>query len=334
MSATAQRKDIADPVVINEFARLVGDETRLDYLYALTVADINATNPTLWNGWRATLMRQLYHGTRQALRRGLDAPARRGERAAACRAAALDELAQNGIGNARAVELWDAPGDDFFLHHTPSQIVAITEAIDGHDLDTGPLVILLDVGGRTSADTTVVFLYARDRDHLFADSVGGIEGAGLSIAAAQVSTSASGVCFNSYVVLANAGEEVRRRLKTRLGAAIAGGSNADAPVRRVSRQLKQFVMPTEVSVETHPGTATSTLRIVASDRPGLLSALGGLFAELGISVRRARITTLGERVEDVFEITNRAKRAITHSGQADTITETIRRKLDAEIAGA
>ena len=340
MSATAQRKDIADPVVINEFARLIGDETRLDYLYALTVADINATNPTLWNGWRATLMRQLYHGTRQALRRGLDAPAQRDERAAACRAAALDELAQNGIGNARAVELWDAPGDDFFLHHTPSQIAAITAAIDGHDLDTGPLVILLDVGGRTSEDTTVVFLYARDRDNLFADSVVGIEGAGLNIAAAQVATSASGVCFNSYVVLAHAGaplaagEEMRVRLKARLNAVIAGGSNADAPVRRVSRQLKQFVMPTEVSVETHPGTATSTLRIVASDRPGLLSALGGLFAELGISVRRARITTLGERVEDVFEITNRAKRAITHSGQADTITETIRRKLDAEIAGA
>ena len=87
-------------------------------------------------------------------------------------------------------------------------------------------------------------------------------------------------------------------------------------------------------METHPGIPTSTLRIVASDRPGLLSALGGLFVELGISVQRARITTLGERVEDVFEITNRARRAITHSGQADAITETIRRKLDAEIAGA
>ena len=101
----------------------------------------------------------------------------------------------------------------------------------------------------------------------------------------------------------------------------------------MSRQLKQFVMPTEVSLETRPGAATSILRIVASDRPGLLAALGGLFAELGISVTRARITTLGERVEDVFEVTNRAKRAITHSGQADTITETIRRRLDAEVAG-
>ena len=131
-----------------------------------------------------------------------------------------------------------------------------------------------------------------------------------------------------------ANDTLHRRLVKRLTAAVAAGAVPDAPARRVSRQLKQFVMPTEVSLETRPGAATSILRIVASDRPGLLAALGGLFAELGISVTRARITTLGERVEDVFEVTNRAKRAITHSGQADTITETIRRRLDAEVAGS
>ena len=330
MSATAQRKDIADPAVINEFARLVGDEVRLDYLYALTVADINATNPTLWNGWRATLMRQLYHGTRQALRRGLDVPTERGEQAARSRALALKELAASGFDGARASALWDDPGDDFFLHHTPGQIAAITRAIAEHDLDAGPLVTLLDVGG----DATGVFLYARDRDNLFADSVTGIESAGLGIAAAQVATSASGICFNSYVVLGRANQPsdaLRKRLVARLTAAIADGATTDAPVRRVSRRLRQFVMPTEVSLETRPGAATSTLRIVASDRPGVLSALGGLFAELGISVTRARITTLGERVEDVFEVTNRAKHAITHTGQADAVTETIRRRLDAEV---
>lgn len=72
MSTTAQRKDLSDPQVIHDFAQFVGDEVHLDYLYVLTVADINATNPTLWNSWRASLLRQLYTETKRALRRGLE----------------------------------------------------------------------------------------------------------------------------------------------------------------------------------------------------------------------------------------------------------------------
>ena len=67
---TAQRKDISDPMVIHEFAEVVGDKTRLDYLYALTVADIRATNPELWNSWRASLLSQLYSNTLRALKAG------------------------------------------------------------------------------------------------------------------------------------------------------------------------------------------------------------------------------------------------------------------------
>ena len=91
-------------------------------------------------------------------------------------------------------------------------------------------------------------------------------------------------------------------------------------------------MPTQVSIDTPLGALTSTLRVEASDRPGLLAALGGLFVELGINVHSARITTLGERVEDVFEITNRSQRAIMHGGHVQTLAEAIRRRLDEQIA--
>ena len=339
MSATAQRKDIADPEVVAEFAAMVRTETRLNYLYALTVADINATNPTLWNSWRATLMSQLYHGARQALRRGLDASTKRGEHAAACRSAALDELSADGVDRARALALWDGTGDDFFLHHSPAQVASITRAIHVHDLSDGPLVTLLDLNDPNSAaSATEVFLYAQDRENLFADTVAAFDGAGLRIAAAQVSTTAAGMCFNSYVVLDAEGQPLatdaahRNRLVASLTRAVAVGATARRPRRRISRQLKQFVMPTKVGLETPPGARTSTLRVEASDRPGLLAALGALFVELGINVHGARITTLGERVEDVFAITNRSKRPITHTGHAHTITEAIRLKLDEQIA--
>ncbi len=333
MSATAQRQDIHDPDVVRAFARRVGTQTRLDYLYALTVADSNATNPTLWNGWRATLLGQLYQNTQRELERGLDAL---GERAAACREEAIGILARHGIDRARATSLWDDPDDDFFVHHSPDQVVAVTRAIDRHDIDTGPLVTILDVEDEASAEgATGVFLYARDRDNLFADSVRAIDAAKLCIAAARVATSASGICFNAYIVLEADGTPVSGAKRDELGEsltrAMRGEGSAQA-LRRVSRQLKQFVMPTEVALVTEPGGRISTLRVMASDRPGLLSTLGGLFDELDISVRGARITTLGERVEDVFEITNREGHPITHTGVTQAITETIRATLDAEIA--
>ena len=342
MSATAQRKDIAAPEVIHEFAARVSTQTRLDYLYALTVADINATNPTLWNSWRAALMGQLYHSTRHALRRGQSARAERDKRAAACRAAALRKLAEAGMDETRAQRLWEGVGEDFFLHHAPAQVAAITRAIDGHDLAAGPLVTLLDIGEADGGGgATELFLHARDRDHLFADSVAAIDRASLRVAAAQLYTSAAGLCFNAYVVLDREGRPLRlddgarRRLIARLSADIGGtAQRPPAPGPRVSRQLRHFVVPTQVHMETPPGARASTLRVIASDRPGLLATLGALFAELDINVRGARITTLGERVEDVFEITNRDKRAITHSGHAQTIAEAIRARLDAEVVEA
>ena len=339
MSATAQRKDIADPDVVNEFARAVATRTRLDYLYALTVADISATNPTLWNSWRATLMRQLYHSTRAALRRGLGAPAQRSERVSACRAKALDLLAAAGIDNGRARRIWNDTTDEFFLYHSAAQVADITRAIHGHDPSAGPLVTLIDLSGAASSEgATEIFLYARDRHELFADSVAAIDGVGLQIAAAWVSTGSSGACFNCYVVLNAEGKPLqmdagaRRQLAAALADAIAAGGMAAKVSRRVSRRLKHFVIPTEVTLHTVPGARASTLRVVACDRPGLLAALGGIFAELNVSVRSARITTLGERVEDVFEITDRAEQTIAHAGHGQTISEAIRARLDAEIA--
>ena len=335
MSTTAQRKDIFDPDVIHEFAETVYTQTRLDYLYALTVADIMATNPTLWNSWRATLLHQLFTETAKALRHGPEARRQRTDAVATRKEAALAALAEDGMDRERALALWDEPGDEFFLRHSAEQLAAITTAMDKHDLTQGPLALIFDVAGLGGGErVTEIFVHAHDRPHLFAASAVTLDALNLQIHDASIGTTANGLCFNAYVTLDEAGRPFGddaarcKRVRAALVKQLAAPNPRRAvPRRRVARRLRQFVIPTQATLTTAPGAAVSTLRVVCSDRPGLLARLGLLFVELGIVVLRARITTLGERVEDVFEIG-----AIAEPTEREHIQETLRVRLDAAIA--
>ena len=121
-SLTAQKKDISDPQVIREFARTVGDQTHLDYLYLLTVADVRGTNPKLWNSWKSALFSDFYERTKRALRRGLEAPLDQEELVAEVRAAARDECARLGLGAEQVNAVWTRFNDAYFLRHTPAEI--------------------------------------------------------------------------------------------------------------------------------------------------------------------------------------------------------------------
>ena len=338
MSATAQRKDINDPIVIHEFANEVRTRERLDYLYALTVADINATNPKLWNSWRATLMRQLYSGTRKALERGLDVRLAREQVIADTREAALAILEEHGVARARAQALWDDPEPEFFMQHTAEQIATVTAAIDRHDLAAGPLVLVSSVEGQTGDDgSTEVFLFMRDQPGVFAASVIALDQLGLSVHDARIHTSSSGLCFNTYVVSDELGNPIAseaRRDHTRLTLAKTLANPHRLPElgkRRVPRRLQQFRWPTEARIENDPNAPYSMLHVIATDRPGLLARLGVLFVELGIDVRGAKIATLGERVEDVFYITDAQKRPLVDRERIEELTRAVCDRLDRDV---
>jgi [protein-PII] uridylyltransferase len=339
MSSTAQRKDINDPEVIHEFAQRVRTQLRLDYLYALTVADITATNPTLWNGWRATLLRQLYSATRKALRRGLEAPINRAQLIGSVSSAALARLAERGLDRERVLEIWDDPDPEFFLKHSTNQIVAITEAIARHDLAEGPLVMLRDTVGLVSKESaTEIFIYTYDRPMLFAATTIAIDQLGLSIHDARIFTSASGMCFNSYFVLDESGRSIGDQaprcayIRDTLAIRLQHPSPAAEPLqRRIPRRLKQFQKPTQALLETEPGSAFTVLQIVASDRPGLLARLGRIFVDLGISVHQAKISTFGDRVEDIFYITDTGQAPITDPERMAALAKLIGERLDADI---
>ena len=337
MSATAQRKDIHDPAVVHEFALGVATQTRLDYLYALTVADINATNPTLWNAWRAALLRTLYMETRKALRRGLAAPVDRDATVSQSIEAALVRLEPRGIGRIRAETLWSKPDPDFFLQHSTRQVVTITEALHRHDVASGPLVLVSDVAGSVASEgATEIFVYTRDQPKLFAASVIAMDQLGLSIHDARIHTSENALCFNTYIVLDETGQPIggdtrrKRHIREVLTERLADPQTTVVQ-RRIPRRLKQFQRPTTAQLSNPLEAPYSVLEIVASDRPGLLARLGVIFVDLDISVHAARIATLGERVEDVFFIRGRDGRQIRDDSTIERVTTTICRRLDQDL---
>ena len=341
MSTTAQRKDIHDPEVVIEFAQKVGSEERLEYLYTLTVADINATNPTLWNSWRATLMRHLYLETKKALRRGLSNPILRSDYINDCKATAYSILAEQGTTVSTAELIWNDPGQDFFLRHSGVQIANITNEIANHDPDNGPLITVLDVVGEVSSEgATEIFLYCPNRAHLFADSVVALDHLGLHVVDASIATSANDFCFNSYIVLEDDSNPVRKSERKRevyesLRHALTQGTRpSSSPPRKISRRLKQFVTRTKVIITNPNDSAESILQIVSSDRQGLLSMIGSLFVELGIVVHQARITTLGERVEDVFHISDLEGNPIRDRTRINEIVSRLEERIDSEVTEA
>ncbi|MCI0918071.1 [protein-PII] uridylyltransferase [Pseudomonas stutzeri] len=311
MSTTAQRKDLSDPQVINDFAQQVGDETHLDYLYVLTVADINATNPTLWNSWRASLLRQLYTETKRALRRGLENPLDREEQIRQTQRAALDNLVRNGTDPDDAEQLWSQLGDDYFMRHSSTDVAWHTEAIIEHPSDGGPLVLIKETTQREFEGGTQIFIYAPDQHDFFAVTVAAMDQLNLNIHDARIITSSSQFTLDTYIVLdadgTPIGNDPERTEEIRQGLIDALRNPEDYLTiiqKRVPRQLKHFAFPPQVTIHNDTQRPQTIIEVVAPDRPGLLARIGQLFLDFDLSVQNAKIATLGERVEDVFFVTN------------------------------
>lgn len=312
MSRTAQRRDINDVHVINEFAREVGSRGRLDRLYLLTVCDIRATNPDLWNAWKESLLTELYNNTRRALERGLDDPLSRDELIAETRHAAAAILTRDGVSTPCLNALWAPFEPDYFLRHSPDEIARQTRAIITHGEDKNPLVLITNMPGQG----TTLFVYARDRDYLFGLTTGVLAQLGLSVLDARINTTADDYTLDTYVVAESAGEPIRsayRRseVESALVRAITDPAVESIDVtRRQGRRHQYFSVPTQIYFTPATQRDCTIMEILTADQPGLLSIIGDVFHRCGILIQTAKIATIGERAEDVFFITDRQQRAI------------------------
>ncbi|MFT4768365.1 MAG: [protein-PII] uridylyltransferase [Glaciecola sp.] len=338
MSAVSQRKDISDPDVVQEFAQHVGDQHRLDYLFALTVADINGTNPKLWNAWRGSLLRQLYTESKRALRRGLENPVDKQEWIQETREAAAKLLEYRGFTDGELTTLWQERGEDYFLRERAEDIAWHTEAIAGHQDRNHPLVLVRNGVESSVANTTQIFIYARFDIGAFSRSCSRLEQLNLSIHDARIYHGRDGMSLDTYYVLDSSGESVDdvdrlRHITSYLSDKLSPETNTNSiPSRLTPRRVRSFQLDTETTMRVDPAREVSVLEVISLDRPGLLARIGEVFVEFGVICEAAKIQTLGERVEDVFFVTDLQRQPILDAALAERIQLSIRNKLDAQEA--
>lgn len=333
MSSVSQRKDISDPDEIQRFATHVATEERLDYLYTLTVADIHGTNPDLWNAWRGSMLRQLYTETRRALRRGLQHPVGRKEVIDATRKASAELLEYRGFLEDELDEFWEMRGEDYFLRERPEDIAWHTEAIADHLDKDEPLVLVRQSVDSPIANATQIFVHAKNNPKLFARICAEIELMELSINDARIYLGTDDCTLDTFFVLNADGtavaqdEQILEGIRLTLQNALEAGKDRIVK-RRTPRQLKSFVLPTETNFTQDPDRGWTILEVATPDRPGLLARIGSVFVEHNIALQAAKIQTLGERVEDVFFITDDHGKAIADKLQLSALSGAIAEALD------
>ncbi len=309
MSSTSQRKDTTDPDVIREFAVQMGDQQRLDYLYALTVADINATNPKLWNNWRASLLRQLYLETRRALRVSIENYAHKQDWIDESKENAIRMLEDKGYDADEVIALWDSPDQDYFLRETAADISWHTDSIAAYHDKSRPLVSIKDTTSRHHEGATQIFIHTPSYPGLFAVIATTFEQLQLSIQDARIFRNASGYTMDTYVVLDVDGEPIgddperTAKIENLLCAAISDRKSPKQQWdKRVTRQLKHFNYPAHVKISDDDNK--TIVEVTTPDRPGVLARIGQVFLDQGLHLQNAKISSMGERVEDVFFVTD------------------------------
>ncbi len=303
MSMTAQKKDISDVNVIEDFASRVANERRLIALYLLTVADIRGTSPKVWNAWKAKLLENLFWTTRRRLSgHATDAGTALRNR----KNAALELLQPDGIPREAHDRLWSALDSTYLLLHEPEEIAWHTRHLRQH---VKPLLPIVRARLAPSGSGIEVLVYIADQKDLFARICGFFDHIDYNIVQAKIHTTRYGYALDTFLVLDSLDLVERHRdmsgyIEHELARQLEQREPLQPPVRgRLSRQVKHFPMKPEVDIELDEKGMFYILSIVAGDQAGLLSRVAQVLVQFGVDVHSARINTLGDRAEDTFLVT-------------------------------
>lgn len=306
MSHVAQKEDIYDPEIVARFAELVGNQRRLRALYLLTVADIRATGPKVWNAWKAKLLEDLFHATSRLLTsQNITLDSWMEER----QDEAKRLLQLYGFRPDAHKAFWKELDTVYFLRHDAREIAWHTRSLFSRIESDKPIV---KAKLSESGEGLQVMVYVRDQADLFARICAFFERAGYSIFDARIHTTRRGYALDSfYVYIADRHDQSYRDLisyiEYELAHWIAEQAALPPPHKgRISRRLRHF--PVEPRVAIRPDERNNKqflLSILAGDRPGLLSTIASVLSANAIDIESAKILTQGERAEDTFVISGR-----------------------------
>ena len=304
MSHVAQKEDITDPDVVERFAERVGTEERLIALYLLTHADIRGTSPKVWNGWKARLLEDLFHATQRLLRG-----------ASAVEALGLDERQQDaarilryfGLRPGTEDTLWAKLDSVYFMRHSADEIAWHTRHLYHRPDSPAPVVkARLSEGG----ESLQVMIFTHDQRDLFKRLCGFFGKLGYTILDAKVHTTRHNFALDSFVLQNPGGDAHYREHIALIEHELTTRLTTDAPVdrptdTRLSRKVRHFPVAPAVKLRPDDSAKHYILTLTAADRPGLLFDIAETLAFHEVSVLAAKISTLGERVEDTFLVTGR-----------------------------
>ncbi len=301
MSRIAQKADLSAPEVIAAFAKRVGNERYLTALYLLTVADIRGTSPKVWNAWKGKLLEDLYRYTLRVLGgRAPDADAEVESR----KREALTVLALHAEPFEAHKALWATLDISYFMRHDAGDIAWHARQLSRH---VGKAKAIVRARRSSAGEGMQVLVYTPDAPDLFARICGYFDQAGFSILDAKIHTANNGYALDTFQVVSPDLDEHYRELagmvEADLDRTIETPGPLPAPCKgRVSRRVKSFPITPRVDLRPDDKAQRWLLSVSASDRPGLLYLISRVLARHRINLRLAKITTLGERVEDTFLI--------------------------------
>ena len=338
MSKIAQRRDLSDPKVIVEFARMVGDRENLHNLYLLTFADIRASSKAGWTEWKGQLLHELYERTAEFLESGEDDPERALEqiegRVEARRNGAQAELQAMGVGLGKIEGYFSDMPRRYFTSHTPRQIARHALVVMGFDRSKHFNTAVREMRGGFSE---FIFV-ARDVHGLYATVAGGLAAAGINILGSNVYTTKQGLALEVYRVSTPAGGEEERRIAWEglyriLEPVLAGEQAIEDVMRRRrapfgTRRLASREPPT-VEISNDESDFYTVVDITADDRLGLLHDLVRTIADHGLEIYVSKATTILDQVADTFYLKDGKRRKILDEDRL----ERLRRDLQAAAEG-